>query len=109
MKIELELSDDHKKVVLGIVKKHYPEYNNIHINLDNIVHCYKNYKPYQGWEDYSLNYDDHFKIHWFEFMILILKVDDDEMGRIFLKEIFVNNIHPVDAYKEMIKDKNKNN
>ncbi len=112
MRLEIELTEEHKIILKEILYKQYSDYKDIFIIQDNIIHLYKNYKPYNGWEDYKLNYDDHMKIHWYEFMIrhIIFGHGEEADNRYenYINLIFIMEDHPIDAYVSVMKNENGN-
>ena len=100
---EINLTSDERRAIINIVRGQNPEYETVTITSDNIIHAYKNYEPCQSWSDYNSNYDDHFKIHWFEYMITQTDVNssyDEEYSTM----IFLDGVCPLDAYR-IIKEK----
>lgn len=98
--IKIQINDKQKDILLGILKKQYPEYNKIVINHDNFIQMYKNYQPYQGWEDYGLNYDEYQQIYWFEFMLCELRLESMDFRNDYLDMILKENMHPIDALEK---------
>jgi hypothetical protein len=99
---KFELTKEYSDEIVKIAYTHFKKYNKIRMDLNGFIELYINYSGNQGFSDYALPYDNFEKIHWLEFMTHIL-IDEGIIGENdsddYLRDIFVNNIHPIYAYK----------
>jgi hypothetical protein len=97
-----ELEKKQSDEIVSIAKLHFKQFNVIRMSMNGMIELYVNHNGHQGFSDYALPYDEYVTVHWFEFMTKTLideKVIPDYNSIEYVHDIFLNNTHPITAYK----------